>query len=140
VAAVAGQISVAMPLDRLLALQPQISRAREAVRSLEEGYDKASSAAISQSINSARRQSRAVAAATLFTLLIASWFIYSMITGVTEPLNAAVDLAQRIAAGELAAAAEQLPKRDLGNLLASLRMTSNELSSAPRRSRHARAS
>jgi signal transduction histidine kinase/CheY-like chemotaxis protein len=127
VAALAGQISVAMPLDRLLALQPQISRAREAVRSLEEGYDKASSEAIAQSINSARRQSRAVAAATLFTLLIASWFIYSMITGVTEPLNAAVDLAQRIAAGELAAAAEQLPKRDLGNLLASLRMMSEKL-------------
>ncbi|TLY89349.1 MAG: GAF domain-containing protein, partial [Gammaproteobacteria bacterium] len=76
---------------------------------------------------SARRQSKIVAAATLFTLLIAAWFIYSMITGVTEPLNAAVDLAQRIAAGEFAAAADKLPKRDLGNLLASLRMMSEKL-------------
>src|SRR2546429_4673001 len=125
--ALAGQISVAMPLERLLALQPQIRQTREAVRALEAGYDKASTAAISQAIDSARRQSKIVAAATLFTLVIAAWFIYSMITGVTEPLNAAVDLAQRIAAGEFALAADRLPKRDLGNLLASLRMMSEKL-------------
>ena len=122
-----GQISVAMPVDRLLALQPQIRQTREAIRTLDEGYEKASSAAISQAIDSARRQSKVVAAATLFTLLIAGWFIYSMITGVTEPLNAAVDLAQRIAAGQFAVAADHLPKRDLGNLLASLRMMSEKL-------------
>ena len=125
--ALAGQISVAMPVDRLLALGPQIRQTREAIRTLEEGYEKASSAAISQAIDSARRQSKIVAAATLFTLLIAAWFIYSMITGVTEPLNAAVDLAQSIAAGEFAVAADHLPKRDLGNLLASLRMMSEKL-------------
>jgi signal transduction histidine kinase/DNA-binding response OmpR family regulator len=128
--ALAGQISVAMPLERLLALQPQIRQTREAVRALEAGYDKASTEAISQAIDSARRQSKIVAAATLFTLLIAGWFIYSMITGVTEPLNAAVDLAQRIAAGEFAVAADHLPKRDLGNLLASLRMMSEKLRSS----------
>src|SRR5256884_5519649 len=116
-----------MPLERLLALQPQIRQTREAVRALEAGYDKASTAAISQAIDSARRQSKIVAAATLFTLVIAAWFIYSMITGVTEPLNAAVDLAQRIAAGEFALAADRLPKRDLGILLASLRMMSEKL-------------
>jgi signal transduction histidine kinase/DNA-binding response OmpR family regulator len=125
--ALSGQISVAMPVDRLLALQPQIRQTREAIRTLEEGYEKASSEAISQAIDSARRQSKVVAAATLFTLLIAAWFIYSMITGVTEPLNAAVDLAQSIAAGEFAVAADHLPKRDLGNLLASLRMMSEKL-------------
>jgi signal transduction histidine kinase/DNA-binding response OmpR family regulator len=128
--ALAGQISVAMPLERLLALQPQIQQTREAVRALEAGYDKASTEAISQAIDSARRQSKIVAAATLFTMLIAGWFIYSMITGVTEPLNAAVDLAQRIAAGEFAVAADHLPKRDLGNLLASLRMMSEKLRSS----------
>jgi len=128
--ALAGQISVAMPLERLLALQPRIQQAREAVRALEAGYDKASTEAISQAIDSARRQSKIVAAATLFTLLIAGWFIYSMITGVTKPLNAAVDLAQRIAAGEFAVAADHLPKRDLGNLLASLRMMSEKLRSS----------
>ncbi|TLY72482.1 MAG: hypothetical protein E6K49_15380, partial [Gammaproteobacteria bacterium] len=80
--ALAGQISVAMPVDRLLALQPQIRQTREAIRTLEEGYEKASSEAISQAIDSARRQSKVVAGATLFTLLIAAWFIYSMITGV----------------------------------------------------------
>src|SRR3989440_4706502 len=124
--ALARQISVSMPVERLLALQPQTRQAREAIRALDEGYEKSSSEAIAQSIDSARRQSRAVAAATLFTLLIAAWFMYSMITGVTEPLNAAVDLAGRIAAGQFAAA-DRLPKRDLGNLLASLRMMSEKL-------------
>jgi signal transduction histidine kinase/CheY-like chemotaxis protein len=124
--ALTARIAVAMPVEQLLALQPQIRQTREAIRALEEGYDRASNAAISQAIDSARRQSKIVAAATLFTLLVAGWFIYSMITGVTEPLNAAVDLARRIAGGEFAAA-EQLPKRDLGNLLASLRMMSERL-------------
>jgi signal transduction histidine kinase/DNA-binding response OmpR family regulator len=123
----ASQITVAMPVDRLLRLQPQIRQAREAIRKLEEGYESSSNTAIAQSIDSARRQSRIVAVTTLFTLLIASWFIYSMITGVTVPLNAAVDLARRIAAGEFAGAAEHLPKRDLGNLLASLQMMSEKL-------------
>ena len=74
--ALGSQISVAMPVDRLLVLQPQIRQTREAIRTLEEGYEKASNDAISQSIDSARRQSKAVAATTLFTLLIAAWFIY----------------------------------------------------------------
>ncbi|HET7757370.1 MAG TPA: GAF domain-containing protein, partial [Steroidobacteraceae bacterium] len=125
--ALAGRISVSMPLEQLLALQPRIQQTRAAIRTLDESYEKASTDTIARSIDSARRQSRAVAIATLFTLLIAAWFIYSMITGVTEPLNAAVDLADRITAGEFATAADQLPKRDLGNLLASLRMMSEKL-------------
>jgi signal transduction histidine kinase/DNA-binding response OmpR family regulator len=123
----AGQISVAMPLQRLLALQAPIKQVREAIRALDNGYEQASSAAISQSIDTARRQGRVVVAATLFTLLIAAWFIYSMIIGVTDPLNTAVDLAGRIAAGEFAMAAHLQPKRDLGNLLASLRRMSEKL-------------
>jgi signal transduction histidine kinase/CheY-like chemotaxis protein len=122
----ARRIQAGMPVDQMLALQPQIEGARAAIGALADGYEKASNDAISQAIDSARRQSRAVAAATLVTLLIAAWFIYSMITGVTEPLNAAVDLADRIAAGQFAAAG-QLPKRDLGNLLASLQMMSEKL-------------
>jgi signal transduction histidine kinase/DNA-binding response OmpR family regulator len=123
----ADHISIAMPVDRLLVLQPQIRQTREAISNLEAGYERASSQTISQSIVSARQQSKAVAITTLFTLLIAAWFIYSMITGVTEPLNAAVDLARRIAAGDFAAAPSRMPKRDLGDLLASLQMMSGEL-------------
>ena len=123
----ARQISVAMPVDQLLALQTQIKQTREAIRTLDNTYENASARAISQSIDSARRQSKVVTAATLLTLLIAAWFIYSMITGVTEPLNAAVDLAGRIAAGEFAAATIPAPKRDLGNLLTSLHLMSAKL-------------
>jgi len=125
--ALVGQMPVAMPVERVLALQGQIKQTREALRTLDEHYETASSAAISLSISSARRQSKIVAAATLVTLLIAAWFIYSMISGVTEPLNAAVDLAERIAAGNFASAADRLPKRDLGNLLVSLQQMSEKL-------------
>ena len=125
--ALAGRLSVSMPVDQLLALQPQIRQIREAIRTLDAGYENLRSETIARSIDSARRQSRIVAVATAFTLLTAAWFIYSMITGVTVPLNAAVDLAQRIAAGELTATADRLPRRDLGNLLASLRMMSERL-------------
>ncbi|HKF97611.1 MAG TPA: hypothetical protein VKB20_05100, partial [Steroidobacteraceae bacterium] len=114
--ALVGQMSVAMPVERVLALQGQIKQTREALRTLDDHYETASNAAISQSISSARQQSKIVAVAALVTLVIAAWFIYSMISGVTEPLNAAVDLAERIAAGNFATAAERLPKRDLGNL------------------------
>ncbi|HEY2275639.1 MAG TPA: hypothetical protein VGH61_09065, partial [Steroidobacteraceae bacterium] len=117
--ALAGRLSVSMPVDQLLALQPEIRQIREAIRTLDAGYENLRSETIARSIDSARRQNRIVAVATAFTLLTAVWFIYSMITGVTVPLNAAVDLAQRIAAGELTATADRLPRRDLGNLLAS---------------------
>jgi len=125
--ALAGRISVTMPVAQLLALQPEIRQIREKIRTLDAGYETLRSETIARSIDSARRQSRVVAIATLFTLLTAAWFIYSMITGVTVPLNAAVDLAQRIAAGELATTADRLPRRDLGNLLASLRAMSERL-------------
>jgi signal transduction histidine kinase/CheY-like chemotaxis protein len=123
----ARQVSVAMPLERLLTVRTAINQTREAIRAMDEGYERASSEAIAQSIESARRQGKVVAAATLFTLLVAAWFIYSMITGVTVPLNAAVDLAERIAAGEFANVAGRLPRRDLGNLLASLQLMSEKL-------------
>ncbi len=123
----ASRISVSMPVEKLLALQPEIRQIREAIRTLDAGYEKSRSETIARSIDSARRQSRVVAIATAFTLLTAAWFIYSMITGVTVPLNAAVDLARRIAAGELSATADRLPRRDLGNLLASLQMMSERL-------------
>jgi len=125
--ALAGQISVAMPVSRLLAQQARIKQLRERIRALDEDYERVSSQTIAQSIDSARHQSAVVAAATLFTLLLAAWFMYIMITGVTEPLNAAVDLAGRIAAGHFAADADGLPARDLGNLLASLQLMSAKL-------------
>ena len=49
--ALAGQISVAMPVDRLLALQTQITKTRQEIRALEESYDRASTEAISRSID-----------------------------------------------------------------------------------------
>src|SRR3989440_12665524 len=70
--ALAGQISVAMPLERLLALQPQIRQTREAVRALEAGYCKASTAALSPANDPPRRQKRIAAAPPLFLALYAA--------------------------------------------------------------------
>src|SRR2546421_11927888 len=70
--ALAGQISGAMPLERLLALQPQIRQTREGVRALEAGDDKENAAANSQAIESAPRQSAVVGAPPLSTRPVAA--------------------------------------------------------------------
>jgi signal transduction histidine kinase/DNA-binding response OmpR family regulator len=123
----AEHISVAMPVAELLSLQPRIRAVRDAIVALDGSYERASNDTIQQSIESARRQAKIVAAATALTLLVAAWFVYGMIIGVTEPLNAAVDLADRIAAGDFSPAMGRQPRRDLGNLLASLQQMSRTL-------------
>ncbi len=123
----AAQVSPGLPLDRLLALQGSIKQIREAIRAMAERYEHASSETIAESIESAQRQSVIVAVATLLTLLVAGWFIYSTIIGVTEPLNAAVDLAGKIAAGEFGPQAQPPRQRDLGNLLGSLDLMREKL-------------
>ena len=75
VQSLARQVTVAMPLNQLLTVRSAINQSREAIRVMDAGYERASNAAIAQSIETARRQSRVVAAATLFTLLIAAWFM-----------------------------------------------------------------
>jgi signal transduction histidine kinase/DNA-binding response OmpR family regulator len=123
----AAQISTGMPLSRLLALQGGVQQTRDAIRAMAERYDHASSETITLSIESARQQSVIVAWATVLTLLVAAWFIYGTIIGVTEPLNAAVDLAGKIAAGEFGDEAQPPRKRDLGNLLGSLDLMREKL-------------
>ncbi len=123
----AAQVSTGMPLGRLLALQGGVKQTRDAIRAMAERYDHASSETITLSIESARQQSVIVAWATVLTLLVAAWFIYSTIIGVTEPLNAAVDLAGKIAAGEFGDEAQPPRKRDLGNLLGSLDLMRTKL-------------
>ena len=123
----AGQVSAGMPLPDLLARQPQIRQARDAIKSMEHVYDDTSQQAVANSIRSARFQSMVVAIAAAVTLLLAAWFIYEMIIGVTKPLTAAVDLAGRIAAGEFAEHGDKSPVRDLGNLLESLYRMSDKL-------------
>ena len=59
----------------------------------------------------------AVGAATALTLLLAIWFILGMIRGLTEPLNEAVRLADRVAAGEHPDPASRTSRCDAGNLL-----------------------
>jgi signal transduction histidine kinase/DNA-binding response OmpR family regulator len=132
VESLATQITPGMPVQNLLALQPLVKRGRDAIRAMERGYDEASSAAVANSIQSARVQSAAVSVAAAVTLLLAGWFIYGMIIGVTKPLTAAVDLAGRIAAGEFAEHGDAPPARDLGNLLESLYLMSGKLRQSQR--------
>ncbi len=125
--ALAERVSAGMPVQDLLALQSPIRQARDAIRAMERRYDDASGSAVAKSIQSARFQSVVVAVAAAITLLLAAWFIYEMIIGVTKPLTAAVDLAGRIAAGEFTGHGERPPVRDLGNLLESLYLMSEKL-------------
>lgn len=123
----AEHISVAMPVKDLLALQPRIRAVRDAIAALDEGYERASAQTVRESIESARRQGQVVVGATALTLLVAAWFVYGMIMGVTGPLGEAVDLAGRIADGDLSPSRGPAPRRDLGNLLASLRQMRDTL-------------
>jgi hypothetical protein len=88
------QIVAGMPLDKLLALQPQITKARDAIHAMDAGYEKANATAVAALIAQAQVQSTIVAIAAVITLLLAGRFLYEMITGITEPLNAAIGLAE----------------------------------------------
>ena len=107
-------------LPALLALRTRIAQARSQIESLETHFERASNREIENALESARLRQYVVGAATIFTVLLAIWFIRGMIRGLTEPLNEAVRLADRVASGEHPDPAERSTRRDVGNLLSSL--------------------
>ena len=107
-------------LPTLLELRDQITQVRSQIDSIEAYFKQASNDEIEDALGSARHQQYVVGAATIFTVLLAIWFIQGMIKGLTEPLNEAVRLADRIASGEHPNPSDRSSRRDLGNLLGSL--------------------
>ena len=107
-------------LPSLLALRPEIAQVRSRLDSFEVHFEQASNRQIEDALVSARNQQYVVGVATIFTILLAIWFIRDMIKGLTEPLNEAVRLADRVASGEHPDPADRATRRDIGNLLGSL--------------------
>ena len=107
-------------LQSLLALRPGIAQVRSEIDSFEVYFERASNHQIEDALVSARNQQYVVGVATIFTILLAIWFIRGMIKGLTEPLNEAVRLADRVASGEHPDPSDRATRRDVGNLLGSL--------------------
>ena len=107
-------------LTALLALRTRIAQARSQIESLETHFERASNREIEDALESARLQQYVVGLATILTILLAIWFIRGMIKGLTEPLNEAVRLAERVASGEHPDPTDRATRRDVGNLLGSL--------------------
>ena len=107
-------------LNRAVALQPQIHGVDQVLANLVRRSDEAARAVIASSIESARVQHQVVVLAAIFTLMSAAYFLYGMVTGLTEPLARAVEAAQRIARGDLTEHPTHDPRADLDGLLQSL--------------------
>ncbi len=124
IAAMMASVSSALAADATVAqallVRTQINRADRELEQMLVASDRAAEAAIVASIATARRQHTIVTAASLFTLVAAIYFVYGMITGVTQPLSRAVQTAQRIARGDLAPQPVPHTSEDLDGLLMSL--------------------
>ena len=107
-------------LPSLLASRPAIAQVRSQLDSFEDDFERASNRQIEDALDSVRNQQYVVGMATIFTILLAIWFILGMIKGLTEPLNEAVRLADRVASGEHPDPSDRASRRDIGNLLGSL--------------------
>ena len=107
-------------IGQIDALRPEIAAARTFVANTQDEFLQSLEATILQTINKSQRNRSIVVAAALLILCLTSWFIYQMIKGLTQPLAIAVRVANQIAAG-LPVRIDDRPKRDIGNLLGSLK-------------------
>ncbi len=107
-------------VERAVAWRAKINAADRQLSDLARRHDSDAQAAILGSIATAKRQHTIVQIAAALTLIGASFFLLSMIRGVTAPLAHAVATAQRIARGDWSAGRPAQVHRDLDGLLASL--------------------
>jgi signal transduction histidine kinase/CheY-like chemotaxis protein len=117
----ATQLAHDASIDEAVKLRATIHYADLAVGRIAQEYEAHEQSAIAGSIAAVRTQNAAVLAAALFTLAAAAYFLFGMIRRLTDPLARAVQTAQRIARGDLQAAAPAQDSRDdLDGLLKSL--------------------
>lgn len=107
-------------INQLEIFRERISKARSAIANTQDAFAANLETAILKSIDESQRNRKMVALATLALLGLTLWFIYQMISGLTQPLAIAVEAANSIAEGR-AVRIEAGPKTDIGNLLGSLK-------------------
>ncbi|HET9976472.1 MAG TPA: PAS domain-containing protein, partial [Burkholderiaceae bacterium] len=113
-------IAVDLGIANLERSREAIAQTRREVESLYLSTDDVLERTITASLHESARISGAVALGALVVLAVAALFVRQMIRGLTEPLEIAVRVAQRIGAGERVAAADFRARADIDQLLASL--------------------
>lgn len=114
-------------VDNLNRWREAIVQARQRVDEVYAYNEKALDRLITDSLVQAARSRHLVIAAVLLVLGALIWFVRQMIRGLTEPLEVAVRVANRITEGERVAAADFRCAADIDNLLASLQRMNDSL-------------
>ena len=119
-----GQISQSVHKDpsapSVLALQPISTQVQHDLVDNQRHYQQEHELSIAEAIDGAKRQNWIALSATLLSVAMAVFFVSSMILGLTQPLARAINVANRIAGGEVLAAGDVKTDHDLGGLLQSL--------------------
>lgn len=128
---IAKELTTDPSVTRLVTFRDQIDSARQVVASSVVRHARTLDSAILRSIDESRRIGKIVTICAFLIFALTLWFIYKMIKGLTQPLATAVRAADAIAEGKVIDI-DDTPKRDIGNLLASLkrmyqRLQSNQL-------------
>ncbi len=121
------KIGQALDKDRsiatLMPLREPIRKLDESVTALSNRYEEANKAAITGSINAAGTQAVIVLLAAVATVLSAAYFIRRMVAN----MGTAVNMAHRIAQGEIVGSPQLDLSHDIGDLLKSLRAMNDRL-------------
>ncbi len=114
-------------IDALIPLRNSINHADKAI-SEAVTWRKGEHARIhSEAIQNANTQSMIVMVATLITLMVAVYFIHRMIVSLTRPLAIAINMADKIAEGDLGSEIEVSGGSEMGQLLRSLNIMNANL-------------
>jgi two-component system sensor histidine kinase/response regulator len=130
--ALLGAISSALNrdsgLEAVSAQRDPIYQLGQALQAIELQYQRQHEDAIQLALDTARIEAWLVPCAMLATLLLTVIFIRGMIVGLTRPLNKAVSVANRVAAGESVPPDQVGIDHDIGGLLRSLGRMNESLS------------
>jgi len=127
-AAILVALSRASSIEALLPLRQPVNLVDRALTEYEATYTRRHRDFVLADIVRARQQTLIVAFATTLSLGLTVLFIRGMINGLTRPLNLAVDVANRIATGEVVRTHEISTREDIGDLLHSLAAMNDSLS------------
>ncbi len=108
-------------------MQPEIYQTRIKLDGLVRHFQQENDNVILEAARLAKVQAFVVATAALLTLLLAGYFVRTLIRDLTEPLNVAVTVANQIAAGARHDRLNFESARDIDGLLASLASMSRKL-------------
>jgi methyl-accepting chemotaxis protein len=122
-----GVVTRDASIGAVLPLREMVNDVDRMLAEYDAAYEQDVQRAVASSGQTARTQKAVVLIASLATLLIGSFFTRIMIKGLTQPLNVAVKVANRIAGGKIATNLRLDTRRDIGHLLHSLALLNDSL-------------